>query len=316
MLQYTKAKGIGGADWLGLVTRDCPNVIVPTAASPIARNPGDAWTWSVYAQVTAGLAYDFLLRQLIMSTGLGASITANGILTFTRQEQIEIATFIQQAYTVIAEAQLTESVLAVMASNIDGVTTCMLYSTTTRDVPLFPVVIPDNTYIALRATLDTATVRKYSRFYLSGYDLSTLSFADYVAYTKAFEEGSVSCYAGVYPLGSNVSVISGTSALTFGSYSTIDASLSNDCLVTFGVCIPTLGITASSVQLDVAVGAAGSEVVQARYALATAAYLGSCQVRFPLPFIAYKGERLSVRLLEDNGSSQEYRVGLSGIKLL
>lgn len=315
-IQYLKSKSVGGAPWLGLVTRDYPNVIVPTGEVAIACIPGNAWAWSTYATVTAGLAYDFLLRQLIMCSGIGLDIITNGVTTLARQQQIQIATFINQAYAAIAEAQLTESVVASMSGNTDGVTTCFVASTTTRDLPLFPVVIPDSTAIVLRSTLDIAATRKLSRYYLSGYDLSSLAFTDYAAYTKAFEQGSVSCYPGVYPLGSNITVVGNATPGLFGAYSTVVASLDYDCLVLAGTCVPD-ALTSASVQLDVSIGAAESEVVQARYAYGSPGlYKGSCHVRFPFPFIAYAGERLSVRLMAMTGVSNNYRVGLSGIKLL
>ena len=315
-IQYLKSKSVSGADWLGLVTRDCPNDIVPTATAAITRNPGDAWAWSVYAQVDPGLAYDFLLRQLIMCTGIGVDLTTNGGLSLYREQQVEIATGAAGSEVVVADAQLVESVVANMSGNTDGTTTCFVASTTTRDIPLFPVVIPSSTRIALRSTLDIAATRKYSRYYLSGYDLSSLTFDDYAAYTKAFELGSVGCYSAVIPLGSNISVVGNATPITFGAYSTVIDPLDYDCLVTMGICVPNTS-TSTSVQFDVAIGAAGSEVVQARYAYgAPGLYRGSCHVRFPFPFIAYAGERLAVRLMAMAGISNNYQVGLSGIKLL
>jgi len=317
MLQYTKAKGIGGADWLGLVTRDCPNVIIRTQNSAIQRIPGDAWAWSVYTQLTAGLGYDFLLRQLIACTGIGLLVTLDAsphLASFGAIEHIQLATYINQAYTPIAEAQIAESGYFGYPA---GEGSLALIVTTSRDIPIAPVSIPANTRIDIRTTIDKTLNRKMSNFFLSGYNLSTFGFTDIAAIDKAYEQGTPVCYPKLIPLAASISVVHDAAANILGSYSVVSASLDDDYLIWGGAAVQDMTHgSAVDAQFDVSLGVAGSEVVQARYAIVQpSTFFGASHCIFPWPFIAYAGERLAVRVSDEASAGNDYEVSLYGVKL-
>jgi len=317
MLQYTKAKGISGAGWLGLVTRDCPNLIIPIQTIPAARTPGQNWSWSAYTQIVSSLAYDFLLRQLLIATGIGRNITLTTYsqnLIIQELMHIQIATGASQSETPVGEAQIAESAVVVVPK---GTGTAMLFVSTTRDIPIAPILIPDSTSISVRTTIDTAAESKRTVLYLSGYNASTLDFIDISTITKQYEQGSPVCYPELNPLASSILVTGNAAANNFGAYSVVVASLTDDYLIWGGAAFQSFeAYTASSAQFDVSLGAAGSEVAQARFAIASpVGYYTSSHCIFPWPFIAYAGERLSIRVSSVNSGSIPYYSSLYGVKL-
>jgi hypothetical protein len=290
---------------------------VPTLAASKQKAPGNNWAWSTYTQLVSSLAYDFLLKQLLVSTSFGASVNlgASPIVSYIQgTEHIQIATGPSQSETPVAEAQVSES--GYMSLPV-GTGAVILVITTCRDIPISPVKIPSSTRISIRTTLDTTLVVKSSVFYLSGYDLTSLGFTDVEVIDKSYEKGTPAYYPKLNPLASMIPVSSSGTNWVLGDYVTVIDSLADDYLIwgaaTNRDITNTMGVDA---QFDVALGEAGSEVVQARWGLnRSQTYLNAGHVIFPWPFIAYAGERLSIRVADDYEPALDYGVSLYGVKL-
>lgn len=317
MISLVRSKDKGGGAWLGLVTRDCPNVIVPTQAASISKAPSNSWVWSTWIQVSAGLAYDFLLRSLVVMTGFGKTYTLDGSshsAFLQALEHIQIGITANQVTTPVAEAQIAESAFMSVPSGEGDV---IIVVTTGRSILCHPVIIPASSVIAVRTTTDGTPSISFTNLYLSGYDTSGFSFEDIAAVTKAFEQGQSSSYPLLIPLASTVTITAHATANTLGAYSTVKDPVANDTLVFGGITsqVPS-GALAGGAQFDVSIGAANSEVVQARFALPVrTTYYNSGLCMFPFPFIAYAGERISARVSSTRAASPTYIISLYGVEI-
>jgi len=300
----------------GFATRDYPNTILPTLADPIAPTVGTNWSWGAYKEVDPHVDYEFLLKQLVVTPALGGTFTTAAVNRIVNQEQFTVATGAAASEVDKAEAQLAESLYCSIGS-LSGTVSVTIYGFTTRSLPCGPVVIPVGSRMAVRAVLDGAPTVKATRLYVVGYDTALLNFADVLALDELYERGARPLYPALIPLAGATAVTA--NALTpwaQGDYAVADAHLDYDYLIYAANIVPTnLTLNSAGAQVDLSLGAAGSEVVQARMALPgiAAAYNVAGHVEFPYPFIAYKGEQLSGRVAAKAVSP--YNIGVYGVRL-
>ena len=299
----------------GLARRDCPNIIVPTLAISALNTAGVAWAPSAaMTQITAGLAYEFLLDGMIVNTGMGGeTATANGSFFYRYLYHLRVGTG-AAVETVVAEAQIAESAFISLGGIVDDAVQAICIVTTSRDIPLAPVRIPASTRIAYDASVDGSPVYKILRAYLSGYDLSTYDFAKVLGYDSLYHYGMWPIYPDVNPLQSQAVITTGAGAWTLGAWTEVTAALDANYLIVGAASVDTEA-TAKEAQFDVGLGAAGSEVVQSRWGMPyNAARHNATHMRWGTPFIAYAGERLAVRGAATT-ASKVYNATLYGVRL-
>jgi len=301
----------------GLARRDCPNVIVPTLAISPVNTAGVAWASSAaMTQITAGLAYEFLLDGMIVNTGMGGGVvTVNGTTYYRYLYHLRIGTG-AAVETVVAEAQIAESALVDLGGIVDDAVSAICIVTTSRDIPLAPVRIPASTRIAYDASIDGSPSYKVIRVYLSGYDLSTYDFAKVPGYDSLYHYGIRPVYPDVNPLQSQIVVTTSATSWTLGAWAEVTASLDADYLILGAASVDT-EVTAKEAQFDVGLGAAGSEVVQSRWGMPyNASRHNATHIRWGTPFIAYAGERLAIRAAAGSTAvGKVYNVTLYGVRL-
>jgi hypothetical protein len=319
--------------WRGKALRDCPNIILPTLAAPTGILIGATpWAWpAAYNQVipatgAGSIAYPFLVDSLILNTALTAIQTGAGLLQ---------ASFLFQ-YS-LGKGPVAETEIAQAFDNVGflfNVTNPAADATTTlvelagRDKPIGPVAIPANTRLAFRGAANftsTATLYQAGAVYLSGYDLTKLGFAPKVGYDELYEYGSHPTFSKPLVLLGTVATVSG-GAWAQGAYVDVldgltpgTATLDDDYLILGAHGISTDATNIRQTQFDVSLGANGNEVVQARFAIAFRAnfnvYSFSGAKHWRLPFIGYKGERLSVRSAAATTASRNHIVNVYGVRL-
>ncbi len=292
-----------GGKWNGLVTRDCPNVIVPTLTSSVSHTMGTGFVYPAsYTQITASLAYDFLLRQAIITSMVGAGLSANGSLYLASLMQYLVATGASDSEVDKASGIDALNAYVEMLGRVDDAVSASLVIATVLDIPLGYIEIPASTRIGWKGAIDGTPTIKAQRIYLSGYDLSTFAFTKYAPYTLDYEQGNVAQYPSPLVSLGSTSITSGAGVFSQGAYGVVSASLSDDYLIRT-VAIRPDGAS-NHAQFDISLGADTEEVVQARAALPmSSTYRSAGLIRFPYPFIAYAGERLTVRAACTRASS-------------
>jgi len=302
----------------GFATRDCPNAILPTLANPIAPTVGTSWSWGAYKEVDPHVDYEFLLKQLIATPATGGTFVVGPDAIVNRivaEEHFTVATGAAGSEADVAEGQLAES-LYLSSAALTGTVSLTMYGFAARCIPCGPVVIPVASRIAVRAVLDSAPTVKATRVYLSGYNTSLLNSADVMAFDELYERGARPLYPELLPLGAATAVTANSTPWAQGAYVVVDAHLDYDYLIFAGTILPTnLTLNSAGAQVDLSLGATSSEVVQARMGLPgiAAAYNVAGLSTFPYPFVAYKGEQLSVRVAAT--AESPYNIGVYGVRL-
>jgi hypothetical protein len=205
----------------------------------------------------------------------------------------------------IARTQFGMGMLGALAGIVDDAVTGTSDAPVMTQMRMTPRYIEGGTRVAVRGyqTGDSGNTAK--RHYLVFYDaalllgsLRSLPWID----PRRWAEGNHDHQSDDLPDTAETSPTTGSGApFTFGSYTEVSASLDADYL------IEGIGWSQEAeldVVAEVALGAAGSEVVQAR-----AGFPGNIGVNqawsvplpfdFPIPSIAYKGERLAIRSAND-----------------
>ena len=300
----------------GLVVRDSPNLIMPTLADPISYTPGETWGNGAYAQViaAASLTYPFILHDLIVNGNLGTYLITQSTAAKLFLMQHEIGTGAAASEVSKAVAIDAEGLYVGLSWDTAGVgVEADIYCTTSKDIPIGPLYIPPSTRIAFRSSLSTTAAFKTGRVYLSGYNVNTLDFTKHFTVDELLERGSRATYPSPLVFLGSVAVTGGA-GWTAGNYAQIIAALSDDYLLVSAHAIPTDATGICSAQFDVSIGAAGSEAVQAKFALPETTLKGAVHMRWPYPVIAYKGERIAVRAAPGN-SGKAYTVNIYGVRL-
>ena len=315
MLQYTKAKGVSAGAGEP-ITRDCPNIIIPTLANAIGPVPGTNWAWGANLAITSPSTYELLLIQMIVGAFLGNIYSANGTNQFSYMIQFQLRKYVNQAYTILAHSQMTESGVATIGGIVDDEVSASLFVTSCRGIKCGPIRISASTPLRLRATISGVPTSIATRLYLSGYDTNTFSLIRVPYIDRLYESGSKAAYPALLPLDSAIALAShAVTTWTYGSWVTVNASLDADYLIREAYAIPGDTKTCFGDQIELGLGAVDSEVIQARYAMTPLAFFNSSvHTELRYPFIAYKGERLAARVASST-QNRAVMVGVYGVRL-
>jgi hypothetical protein len=285
----------------GYATRDCPNVIIPTLALPLILSPTASWAWpAAYSQIIDPTTYPFLLTQLFQQTNMYGSTAVDGSFHCEELFQTDIGTGVATAETSIGTVIHAASSFIVVSGIVDDEASATGGSTCARDVSFGPVVIPSGSRIAARISKSGVTDGTHVSnvgFYLSGYNLTTLDFASAHFLDDLYVRGMRPNYPKPQVSLGSTPVTAGA-AWVLGAYAVVTASLDEDYLIRSVAIQPKITTATKSAQFDISLGAAGSEVVQARASrvgFSSFSYRGISHIEFKYPFIAYKGERLTIR---------------------
>ena len=164
-------------------------------------------------------------------------------------------------------------------------------------MPLAPVIVPAGIRLSAKGQVSGAPSLKYGGIYLTGYPTAALDYAHVPAFDELFMRGCRPAYSDVQVITAPVTVTAGA-LWVMGNWVQIGAAaLDDDYLFDQGA---ALGVEGSlSAQFDVGLGPDDTHVViQARYPIIATlgTNSGSSDMGFPLPFIAYKGEKVWVRV--------------------
>ena len=313
----------------GWATRDCPNVLIPDIAATHSGNagnigPGPNWTLppstpppGTWATLLASTAYPFLLNQLHTQFAVGQEFVADGGAAASNLCQVQIATGAAGSEVVVASAITAQSSYAVITGLGAGGNVIAL-ATLTRDIDIGPVLIPPSTRIAFTASVENAPSYCSLNIFASGYDLTKLGFSKHLAYDELLMFGSRPTLPKPFVTLGSTPVTTGT-AYYYGNYATILDPLDADYLV-WGAAVESSSGTIRTAQFAAGLAAHGAgantEVIQARFDLPIQTnYLAAGHEQFKIPFIAYKGERLSVCGLSRITAGLVYKVMLYGVRL-
>jgi hypothetical protein len=293
----------------GWATRGVPNVIIPTLSDSISTYDamGQSWAWPAagyYETIKASLAYEFLLTSLFVNLGLGAQKVAGETWTYQNNIcQFQVAKGRAGSEVNIAEGYSASSQYLSVAGWVNDNITVTILDTATRTVGVKPVRVPTASRLSFRTTISGTAVIWGGQLYATGYDLRTFDFAHVHAFDDLFMRGMRPCYPMDRPLAGDIDVVTGVGYMTLGAWVEVIASIEDDCLVDKGMVAIKLGEAANSVQLEIGLGPDNTHVVvQGRYAICpSATYEGVADCDLPLPFIAYKGEKLWIRAADANG---------------
>lgn len=286
-LRSTPAPGAAAPCYM-VYDRSAPQIVVPSLASAPLIAPGLSWTWGSYAQITAGLAYDFLCMGATPSLFL-AVIPPAPLFTFFLQ--FEIATGAAGSEVARAYGQIGG-----MAHNPSPNTEGSIWANT-RETPFQPFVIPAGTRIAARAAF-SVTYSPFFALFLYGFNDSTFPASPTSINYNDYWHGDLGLTPETMltPQLSSLTVTSGAASWTWGSWVQVWASAAADTLIR-GV-IAGLS-TAGQTQIQLGIGPAGSEVPfdtlawGAHPLLTTGPLTG--YVRLARPLQINIGERLAVR---------------------
>lgn len=305
----------------GYAIRDCPNLILPILANSKTYYPsgGTAWSRGGYSLVaTVSASYPFILHDLIVAIGLVAQKGGAGYVGMTGLEEYIIGTG-NAGSEVDAAFSLDAGGMSIgVAGCTCGLAVSTGYMNTVRTVPIGPIQFPASTKLSLDAAYSGVLLAPGpSQVYLSGYDATTLDFADVVALDKFMEHGLPPVRPSVLVALGTTAVVSGASSWAWGSWTEVVASLDEDYLLETASVYPTDTTSIRNAQFDIGIGAAGSEAIQARFCNPTfSTTIGLATFnRWPYPFIARKGERVAIRAAAATTASRNYQVGIYGRRL-
>jgi len=303
----------------GWATRNCPNVIIkPLANSGLLPSAylTDSWGgWPAnYSQIVASTAEEYLVSHAFLCGGLGAHVTTNGFLDVSNHMHLQIGKGAAGSETVIAEAMTVSSVNFILAGIVDDAVICEAYEKMTHRVPLAPVIVPAASRLAVRGQISGAPTLKTGAIYLAGYPTAALDYAHVPAFDELFMRGCRPAYSDIQVITAPVTVTASVTAWALGAWVQIGAALDDDYLFEQGAALGDIG--AKSGQFDVGLGPDDTHiVVQARYAIASEALQSAADDEFLLPFIAYKGEKVWVRVASKVAFGKTFNVCLHAKRL-
>jgi len=318
VLSLIRSKDKGGGAWSKLVTRDCPNILVPTLAAGVPVYTGPVWTWGGYSQVHAGLAYDYLVCNLLINAGLGYGTSGNVGISVPYFLHYELATGASQSEVSIAQALDAMCFNISITGVVDDAVGIVVREMGVKGVPIGPVIVVKGTRISFNAVSDIQSFYNAGAMYVSGYDTATFAFTKLPFADKDYELGLKTTYSKPLIALGFTSITSGAANWKQGAYGQVIASLDKDYLIIAATAKGTNANASRMAQFDIALGAADSEVVQQRTAIASgtesANVIRTSFFEFKYPFIAYAGERLAIRAAA-SAASKSYDLMLCGIRL-
>lgn len=271
-------------------------IVVPTNAAAKTPNIGNSFSFGVYAQIHAGLGYDYVIHDVVIDYIFAIpSDTAAFSVTFQWQLAKGAAA---------SEVPIANGLRSFFVLNAADAGQPNALGGTTEHLFIEPVLVPAGTRLAIQVGVDHATNDIIQAgIYLVGYDA-----ADYPAVaqfrkdnydrTARYMRGGSGQTLGynMQPLSAEVAVVTGGSYTpSNGSWTQIIASLPYDVLI-MGFNNRTDDVWQDA-QLELGIGAAASEIAVARTGMPTRIGFGNTSGyhQFIRPVFARKGDRISVR---------------------
>jgi len=293
-----------------LFRRDEPDTIVPALATAIGIQAGtDAW--GAWAQVTAGLSLPFLLGGISISGEVGATLTTNTSVKVRKRTWFAVGTGVATSEVEVARTALGMGLSFGLTGVVDDVVQATGYALFVEGRRLTPVLINPNTRIAVRAYQTGSPSEDTYRIYLIGYDAQKLAASRWPLHAGLFQAGVSKSHSDDKPATTEVTVIWGGTAWAWGSWVEVTPSLDANYLIE-GMLVNPISDTATGQdsQIEVGTGAAGSETPRGRMGFPNTPVSGRASdlLPFPVPFIAFKGERLAVRAAMANNRNKGIRL--------
>jgi len=289
----------------GWVTRDCPNDILPALSDDIGLFAATAYSWAWpanYLEAIAATANEFLLTNLYVNPALGRTVIVNGSSYNCFLVQYQIATGAAASEVNVAEGYVSIGFYMSVSGKVLDTISVSVLDNETRTARVYPARIPTGSRLSVRATVSGAPTLKSGGLFLSGYDMRVFDVAHAPAFDDLFMRGLRPGYPMCRPAAGAVDVV--TASYAYGAWTSIIASIEEDCLVDKGMAAAKAGDPVNSCQIELGLGPDNTHVtIQDRYAIASVGTReGSADCEFPLPFIAYKGEQMWARAADTNGA--------------
>lgn len=294
------------------VRRDMPETMFPTATDLISNTPGENWAFGSYSVLSAALPYDVVTAFLQCSMQLGITATADVTSGFGYNATVHLArgaAGVEKEFLRTGVCQNAHFAI----TGLGGGESVICRSHEYVSKPLAPMLLPGGQRIAYRAaSSENTTATQAIAAALGAYEASLL-------YDRHYRLDTLDQY-DVYanpsriwdPTPIDIAVVPGATNV-YGVYADIDTRLDNDYLFEGFTCS---ALALSSYTLEFALGRENGEKAQARGALrrfGSGLSGGDCTWRDP--FIAFRGERLSVRIKRHGGFGGTERIIVNGRKL-
>lgn len=294
------------------------NIVALKAASRSIVSGVDAW--GAYAQNVAALSANGILAAVAGAGRVVSTRTTNGTTTTRQRIWYDVATGAAASEVPIARVGFGVGAYISLSGQVLDSINAQAQTPWVEQEVIAPVYIPSGTRLATRSyqTGDSSNISK--RCYLVMYDPSLLAcLSRWPINQRAYIEGIGNHHNDDTPDTAEIT-LTGTAGAPWsaaGAYAEIHAGLANNYLIT-GIGVTNAGTLAQ--QLDIALGAAGSEVIHARAAIpmdvgVALPYVTGRPFAFPVPWLAYKGERVAARLWDNVGASATTAIRLFGIRL-
>jgi hypothetical protein len=288
-----------------LLKRDIIEEIVPNLASATPLITGAAGAWGAWEEITAGLAFPFILCGLYVMEyfNLAAAGTAGALIN------IQIGTGAGGAEVVRSESHGN----IVLALGKIGT-----YGLTGRTHFVEPVVIPAGTRIAVRGSC-TSAIAAGASVYLFGYDARYFGLPlSYLGNAARYIRGLESKIQGAqtWPSPGGTAVASGAAPVwTWGAWVQFIAAAANPIIIT-GIAAYELTAANPSMQAQIGIGAPGAEIAMSKAGIANRlGFFPFGDSYLPRPLFVKTGESVSVRVAA-SAALTTFQVGLKGFNLL
>lgn len=271
--------------------RSVKEVIIPTNAASTSTTNGSSGAYSAYNQIIASTTNEFLLcgAYVWYAAVQGAATLISG---FHQQ-------FIIGKGAAASEVEIAHG----------GVSFCLSFTSSgAGDQCLFggadlvrfaPVIVPAGSRLALKSTQLNAVTAGKTSVYLVGYEPNAGGFPLQNPFPLAnvYRKGMTTVQANVYPAASETNITTGTPAWTYGSAVQFIASAANDMLITALTLNTNTVQNAVSANVQIGIGAAGSEEWIGQIGSPGLNPFPSFVGRYELlnPIYVKKGEAVSIR---------------------
>jgi len=286
-----------------LARRDSPEIILPEGTASGVKTIGNTdtltGTWSEICSAAEFGAADLTLAGVFLAYRVGATTAVSGALVNApRQGRILLAAGAagseQRIATVAFAGQAVVQMILVSGSgSAFGLATPVVY------LPIGPVRVAASTRLSYDGAVRDANGHYNTQLYAVAYDTDTWTLHEFAETYRDWFEGRVAADTLITDY---TTFSSGGAPYTNGAYVTANdagnATAQADYLIT-AMYVQDEQWNATMRVVDLAIGTAGNEVVQARAAYGSAiAWYGPYAHQFTVPVLWQQGETLRVRMRE------------------
>lgn len=296
------------------IRRDLPEIAIPINAEAATINPGSAaWALSSsFGQLVASSAAEYVTNAIGVTARFGRALTTNVTVTTGMIWSVHLYTGaasseVERARVIFGGPAARCSLLGV----VDDAVTAQAFANIGGQVPMYGMRIPASTRITAKTATNVPSTNwtRNAEVWLLVYDATLIQPAHLWAWDEdQFVAGGDSYQNASRMWDSTPTALlmtSGAGAWTFSAWVQADAALDADYLIE-GVANTREddASTTADFVVQLGLGAAGSEVVQSESKCSRVGTTEqNCGVfTFTHPFIAYKGERLAIRVKDQQGS--------------